>query len=97
MVQQHQAHPWALSFLLLLVGLEVLEDQQVPVAQIEYFSHLVLDSYPPERCYENKPKMDGWMDRWIKSTRNTRKSESALTISPLGPASPLNPEIPGSP
>lgn len=29
-VPQHQAHPWVLSFLLLLVGQEVPEDQQVP-------------------------------------------------------------------
>lgn len=50
-VQQHQAHPWALSFLLLLVGQGVLEDQQVPAAQNDYFSYLVLDLYPPVRYY----------------------------------------------
>lgn len=62
-VQQHRAHPWALSFLLLPVGQGVLEDQQVPAAQNDYFSYLVLDLYPPERYYWNKPKITDGLNK----------------------------------
>lgn len=75
MVQQHQAHPWVLSFLLLLVGHEVPEDQLVPREHIHNRS-----------CYYRKKEGPvSWLkcvETWF-STRKKNSSNYNLLISNL--------------